>query len=105
MIAELAGVAGMDPGPYSLRELVWMVEAGRREAWNHTASLMALMANCHRGPKQKPFNAQDFHPMTPKQGSSRGTPIKYLSIADLAGSMGVSGGPKKTRAPQTAGER
>jgi len=41
-----------------------MAEARSREAWNHTAAVMALIANCNRDPKKrgKPFEMTDFHP-------------------------------------------
>jgi len=35
----------------------------RREAWKHTANVMALVANCHRNPKRlRPFSLADFLP-------------------------------------------
>jgi hypothetical protein len=47
----------------SLRELVWMYAGKRREAWMHSANLMALVANCHRSPKRiRPFHLVDFLP-------------------------------------------
>ena len=40
-----------------------MAESKGREAWNHTASVMALLANCHRDPKKtRAFKPNDFHP-------------------------------------------
>ncbi|MDW8265238.1 MAG: hypothetical protein RMJ52_07885 [Gemmataceae bacterium] len=40
-----------------------MAEARCREAWAHTASMMALVANCHRDPmKTRPFTPADFDP-------------------------------------------
>jgi hypothetical protein len=39
-----------------------MTEAKRRDAWDRAAHLMAILANCHRGPKTKPFTAEQFHP-------------------------------------------
>lgn len=41
-----------------------MAEARCRERWNHTAALMALIANCHREPRKKPtpYKPADFHP-------------------------------------------
>ncbi len=42
-----------------------MVEAHRREAWQHTASILATLANIHRDPKKKPrpYSASDFQPV------------------------------------------
>ena len=39
-----------------------MTEGKNRANWARTSSLMALLANCHRGPKQKVFAAGDFNP-------------------------------------------
>ena len=60
----MAGIAGVDPGPLTLRELMWMVDGRREEAWSHTAALMSLQANIHRDRKKRnsPFSPADFHP-------------------------------------------
>lgn len=53
----------MNPGPLTLRELVWMAEARQSDLWNHTAALLALLANAHRDPKKtRPLKPVDFHP-------------------------------------------
>lgn len=40
-----------------------MAEARGRERWNHTASLLALLANANRDPKRtRAFRPADFHP-------------------------------------------
>jgi hypothetical protein len=39
-----------------------MAEAKSREAWDHTASILALLFNTHRGPRSKPARVEDFHP-------------------------------------------
>jgi len=48
-----------------------MAEAKTREAWNHTAAMLALFANIHRDPaKGVVFTPADFHPLEnrkPKQ--------------------------------------
>ena len=43
---------GVDPGPFTLRELVWMADARQTDAWNHTAAVLAMLANTHRNPKK-----------------------------------------------------
>lgn len=44
-----------------------MAEAKQREAWNHTASLMALVVNLVRDPRKgSPAKPEDFHPFAPK---------------------------------------
>jgi hypothetical protein len=53
----------VNPGPLTLRELVWMAEARQSDLWNHTAALLALLANAHRDPKKtRPLKPIDFHP-------------------------------------------
>lgn len=40
-----------------------MAEAVSRDRWNHTASLLALISNCHRDPKKsRAARPKDFHP-------------------------------------------
>jgi hypothetical protein len=70
LILTLAGRLGIDPGPWTLRELVAMDEARDIDRWNHTSMLCALVANVHRNKKKrsKPFAPSDFHPLAkPKE--------------------------------------
>lgn len=62
-----------------LRTLLLAEEARQDDAWLHTASLMQLIANCHRGPKQRPFQLADFHPNI-KREKKRGTRITDENI-------------------------
>jgi hypothetical protein len=41
-----------------------MVDGRRRETWNHTAHLLAMLANCHRDEKRRknPFLPGEFNP-------------------------------------------
>ena len=40
-----------------------MADAASRDRWNHTASLLALITNCHRDPKKaRAARPKDFHP-------------------------------------------
>ena len=66
-----------------------MVDGRRRDAWGVTSSVMALIANCHRDPKKKLFTPADFDPHA--QRKSKGTPIKYMSIRDMAHAVGAKG--------------
>lgn len=60
---ELAGIIGIDPGPFTLRQLVVMAEAKSRQAWNHTSAILAMLANVHRdAKKQRALRPADFHP-------------------------------------------
>ena len=47
-----------------MKELVWMSEAKRKEDWEHTSALMALVANPLSDKKHKP---SDFNPYAQKQ--------------------------------------
>lgn len=50
--------------PLTLRQLLWMVEGKISQAWNHTAALLAMLANLHRDPKKTPpVLPGAFHPM------------------------------------------
>ncbi len=70
----------MDPGPFTLRELVWMADARQLDEWNHTAAVLAMLANTHRDPKKtRPFKPADFHPGTrPRQ-----QPIEKVDVRVL----------------------
>lgn len=48
-----------------------MVDAASRDRWIHTASLLALITNCHRDPKKsRAARPKDFHPHTLPQPTS-----------------------------------
>ena len=51
-----------------MRELVLMLEARRREEWDHTSTVLAMLANVNRDPKRRPtaFTPAEFHPMSVK---------------------------------------
>ena len=59
----------MNRGLLTVRDLLWMVEANRKEAWQHTSAVLATLANIHRDPKKKPrpFTAADFQPLAAKR--------------------------------------
>lgn len=61
-----------------------MLTGRRKHDWQQTASVCAVLANCHRDPKRqrRPFSPDDFNPMTERRGPSL-TPI------DLAMALGV----------------
>ena len=55
-----------------------------REAWNHTASVLCLLANVNRDPKKRPkaFQPADFHPYGgPRQ--KQGVPLTRKNIGLL----------------------
>ena len=75
-IWELAGIVGVDPGPLTLRELLWMYAGRRREEWVHTAHLLTLTANCHRGPRRRAFVVADFLPADLRDGMRRSNGLR-----------------------------
>ncbi|HBO45785.1 MAG TPA: hypothetical protein DD670_18050, partial [Planctomycetaceae bacterium] len=79
LLWELAGVVGVDPGGLTLRELFWMAEGRDRNAWNHTAQLLAMIYNAHRAKTARVMKPSQFHPL----GHDKETPVpktKDLSI-------------------------
>jgi hypothetical protein len=41
-----------------------MTEARQQDGWNHTAALLAMLANVNRDPKKtRAYKPADFHPM------------------------------------------
>lgn len=58
-----------------------MAGARSREQWNHTASVLALLANCHRDPRRRrAYSPADFLPPRTDQPVPAPTPITDLSI-------------------------
>jgi hypothetical protein len=63
---------------------VWLAEARQRDQWNHTASVMALIANVNRDPKKgRPAKPDDFHPL--RKYTTRTEPSeRQPAIADIS---------------------
>jgi hypothetical protein len=58
-----------------------MADAERREAWQHTSAILAMLANVHRNPKKKPqpFKPSEFHPLVASDQSPLAkTPVRTL---------------------------
>lgn len=79
-MAESAAIVGLSPDPWTLRELAWMHDAKARSDWNHTASLMALIATAHAGGRKR-FTVDDFHPLARR----RAAPEMRISAKSLKG--------------------
>ena len=61
-----------------------MAQARQEDNWNHTAALMALLANVNRDPKRgRAFKPADFHTVLPAQRGRVGPP------APLKGDIGM----------------
>ena len=58
-----------------------MVEGRTQEDWNHTASVLAMVANVNRDPKKgRPLNPADFHPMRETKASAPPPPKAPVSL-------------------------
>lgn len=62
-----------------------MAEAARREAWQNTAWLSAMIANANRDPKKKPspFQPDDFNPLARKDRKAGAVVVNDETIGDL----------------------
>ena len=61
LVYELAGHVGVDPRRLTLRRLMWMAEARSRGRWDHTAHMLAMLANTRFGAKES-LSPRQFHP-------------------------------------------
>lgn len=52
----------MNPDPFTLRELTWMVEGRGQYEWQMTASMMALQINMNRKKGTKAVKANELNP-------------------------------------------
>ena len=76
----MAGIAGVDPDPHTLRELVLMADGVRRDEWDRASLLAAIQFN--RGRKrQHQRTPEDFNPFHRRR--RRGHRITPANIADL----------------------
>lgn len=55
-----------------------MLDGRKREAWNHTAQLLAMTYNAHRDGKTRALKPAEFHPMTGR--APKPPKMKDLSI-------------------------
>jgi hypothetical protein len=58
----LAGIAGVDPGPHTLRELKWMAEGVERTQWHRCSVVATTLINLKRDPKHKPIPSDAYSP-------------------------------------------
>jgi hypothetical protein len=62
---------GIDPSPFTLRELLWMARGQQKEQWTHTAHLLVTLANTSalRDPKKSAITFAEVYPFTKKSKS------------------------------------
>lgn len=60
----MAGVVGVHPGPYTLRELDAMYTGRSKYDWDHTSNLIAVIAEVNRNHEKRsqPYEPREFHP-------------------------------------------
>ena len=59
LIYKVAGALGIDPRPFSLRELFWLYEGSDRQKWMHTAAINAMQGSAAGA---KNMSITKFHP-------------------------------------------
>ena len=83
---KLAGICGVAPGPLTLRVLGLMADARSRDAWGHTAAVLAMLANCHRDPRKcPPFTPADFLPPSQSGGEAGSDGSQVLHVSTKIG--------------------
>lgn len=73
-LRRLAGVAGVAPGPHTLRELIDMADGRNRSEWRRTAQVLTLLNNAHFVEKRSP---EDFYPYSDE---SSAPPLKISML-------------------------
>lgn len=84
MIWELAGIAGMDPDPYTLAQLERLARGRQRSEWAQTSMMLCTFANAHRDRRLRPypFTPDDFDPFA--EYRPRGLPFNKETSRILA---------------------
>ena len=84
----------MDPGPLTLRDLVLMADARRRDEWSRFSNLLCLLANVNRDPrKTKAFTPQDFFPFAAeKVKAPEATAVDKAAMAMMFGGSKIKKG-------------
>jgi len=58
-----------------------MADAKQTEDWNHTAAILAILANTHRDPKKtRPAKPADFHPYTKRSAPTPAPPKVDITV-------------------------
>ena len=72
---------GVDPTPFTLRELCWMTDGVRRENWLHTSYLMwsSITYSYHVDPRKAP-SVSRYNPYA-EQAEEK--PLPFLAMKDF----------------------
>lgn len=58
-------------------------EREERLRWQHTAAILALLGNCHRGKNSRPLKPADFYPFeTPQSEAATPTAEEIKNLID-----------------------
>lgn len=70
-----------------------MVEGRQRDQWQHTAEVLAMIANTVRNPKKRrrPFTGKMFYPFGKQQRQPKGMPVSIKDIVTRYGLRKESG--------------
>ena len=79
-VYQLAGIVGVNPEPFTWRELDWMAEKKQSDQWDHTASVLTMAANAWS--EKKKFDLSDFHPFLEAQKRKSMTITEYLDATE-----------------------
>jgi hypothetical protein len=76
-----------------------MAEGRSRAAWDHTAYVVATLANVHRDPKKRPrpYEPEDFHPL--RRRARRTPPTAKVTVGELRAILGLKPRPRERRTP------
>ncbi len=83
MVCRLAAKVPIEPGPFTFRQLAAMARTSTSDRWDHTASVLFVLACAHRNPKSPPPTYEKFHPFA-KDLKRRG-----MSVSQLHGMRGL----------------
>lgn len=83
LVWRLAGAVGLDPRPFTLRELDLMAD-GRSEAdWGPVSHVLCVLANKDRDPKRTPFKPSDFNPHAKRERRAVVETVKLRDVKHL----------------------
>jgi hypothetical protein len=85
VILKVAASVPIEPGPYSLRELLWMARAAQHVAWDHTTAILCQQANINRGKGKRAMTIADIHPYMTRR------PSRGMTTTELHQWRGVFG--------------
>ena len=75
-----------------------MAQARQEDNWNHTAAVMALIANVNRDPKRgRALKPADFHPALPGRRERTGPPAPLKGDIAMLKTVFVDNAPRNAK--------